>query len=207
MQPATPENNRSAGHAAPLSREDFAAQFASSFRAFWLIAAGILGRRTLAEDVVQESAVIALSKLDQFPADGNFAAWMSAIVRHVALNTARKEQRRRAGRLEEQAAQWAASGTAPVRPPSLAESSDGRLPDEQDVFDDGTVRALGAVSDIARACLLLRTIENMEYAEISRLLEIPENTAMSHVHRARQQLRMRLSGPPRPPRDATQDRL
>ena len=55
------------------------------------------------------------------------------------------------------------------------------------------MRALNSVSDIARACLLLRTIEQMEYAEISRLLAIPEGTAMSHVHRARQHLRERLA--------------
>jgi DNA-directed RNA polymerase specialized sigma24 family protein len=41
--------------------------------------------------------------------------------------------------------------------------------------------------------LLLRTIEQMEYSEISKVLQIPEGTAMSHVHRARQHLRERLA--------------
>jgi len=33
----------------------------------------------------------------------------------------------------------------------------------------------------------------MEYSEISKVLQIPEGTAMSHVHRARQHLRERLA--------------
>jgi RNA polymerase sigma-70 factor (ECF subfamily) len=52
---------------------------------------------------------------------------------------------------------------------------------------------LGDVGEVARACLLLRTLEGLEYAEISRLLEIPEGTAMSHVHRTRRYLRDRLA--------------
>src|SRR5213079_264175 len=69
----------------------------------------------------------------------------------------------------------------------------GELPADQAFFDDHVTKALNSVSDVARACLLLRTIEQMEYSEISRLLQIPEGTAMSHVHRARQHLRERLA--------------
>jgi RNA polymerase sigma-70 factor (ECF subfamily) len=55
------------------------------------------------------------------------------------------------------------------------------------------MRALRGVSEVARACLLLRTLEGMPYARISELLQIPEGTAMSHVHRTRQFLRERLA--------------
>jgi RNA polymerase sigma factor (sigma-70 family) len=52
--------------------------------------------------------------------------------------------------------------------------------------------ALAEVNETARICLLLRTLENLEYSHISRLLGIPEGTAMSHVHRTRKQLREKL---------------
>ena len=38
----------------------------------------------------------------------------------------------------------------------------GELPADQAFFDDHVTKALNSISDIARACLLLRTIEQME---------------------------------------------
>ena len=52
--------------------------------------------------------------------------------------------------------------------------------------------ALGHLSEVARACLLLRTVEGLDYGEIGRALGIPEGTAMSHVHRSRMRLRAEL---------------
>ena len=69
----------------------------------------------------------------------------------------------------------------------------GELPKDQAHFDDRVLTALNSVGEIPRSCLLLRTIEHLEYSEIARVLEIPEGTAMSHVHRTRQYLRERLA--------------
>jgi RNA polymerase sigma-70 factor (ECF subfamily) len=55
------------------------------------------------------------------------------------------------------------------------------------------VHALHSLGETARCCLLLRTIEQMPYAQIAQLLEIPEGTAMSHVHRSRMTLRGQLA--------------
>jgi RNA polymerase sigma factor (sigma-70 family) len=83
----------------------------------------------------------------------------------------------------------------PAAPPRRAEvgrielSARGELPPDQEHFDDRVMRALRSVNEVARACLLLRTLEGLSYSEISRLLEIPEGTAMSHVHRTRMHLR------------------
>jgi RNA polymerase sigma-70 factor (ECF subfamily) len=57
---------------------------------------GVLGDRHLAEDAVQEAAVIGLRKIKSFEPGTNFSAWMGQIVRHVALNHRRKYNRRRA---------------------------------------------------------------------------------------------------------------
>src|SRR5512145_1979493 len=48
----------------PLGRDGFAERFTGSSRTLWCIAAAILGDRHLAEDALQEAAVIALRKLD-----------------------------------------------------------------------------------------------------------------------------------------------
>ena len=77
-----------------LSPELFAARFTACSRTLWCVAAAIVGDPGLAEDVLQEAAVIALQKLDHFDADTSFAAWMSQIVRYVALNNFRRRSRR-----------------------------------------------------------------------------------------------------------------
>lgn len=178
---------------ATSSPEEFAARFQESARVLWLIAVGIIGDRTRAEDVVQEAAVIALSKLDQFKAGTHFTAWMGQIVRYVALNHARREHRP-AYSLDGDDADWAAPAAAEAPDPATRLTPRGELPPDQDWFDDRVMRALKNLGEIPRACLLLRVIEGLEYAEIARLLDIPEGTAMSHVHRTRQFLREKLAG-------------
>src|SRR4030095_15316638 len=79
---------------------DFSAQFQASYRVLWLVATGIVGDPTAAEDVVQEAALLALGKLDQFQPGTNFRAWMAQMVRYVALNHARKRQKQRAAPLD-----------------------------------------------------------------------------------------------------------
>jgi RNA polymerase sigma-70 factor (ECF subfamily) len=176
-----------------LSREEFARRFQESARVFWTIAAAVLGEPSRAEDVLQEACVIALHKLEQFAPGTSFVAWMGAIVRNVARNESRKAQRR---------------ATRPVAPDELAEllpdaggASDGAalvdarggLVPGHGAFDDALDRAHAELRPIQRAALLLRTLRGLDYAEISAALSIPEGTAMSHVHRARQALRRRLT--------------
>ncbi len=189
------QENQVSGRAAqtPLDASEFAELFRGSMRKLWLIAAGMLHDRHLAEDAVQEAAMLGLSKRGQFERDTNFAAWMSQIVRHVARNTRRREARRRMAPLDELEPTTGRSGEGgPGANPGLGPR--GEMPDDQPHFDDRLRAALADLSDTARACLLLRTIEQLDYAEISRLLEIPPGTAMSHVHRARRQLRRALGG-------------
>jgi RNA polymerase sigma-70 factor (ECF subfamily) len=87
------------------------------------------------------------------------------------------------------------AAAAKTTAPPIRLTAQGQLPPDQMAFDDDLMAALNNVNDTARACLLLRTIDGMEYAEISKLLDIPAGTAMSHVHRSRQFLRKRLTAP------------
>jgi RNA polymerase sigma-70 factor (ECF subfamily) len=173
----------------PVPPEAFAAHFQQAYRVLWLIAAGIVGDRQAAEDVVQEAALLALEKFDQFQAGTNFRAWMAQMVRYVGLNHARRRQKQRASPLEGEGGPRVA---APAHAGALRLGPRGELPPDQSAFDDRLLAALQSVSEVPRACLLLRTVECLEYSEIARVLEIPEGTAMSHVHRTRQSLRLRL---------------
>jgi len=183
-RPAAKLEPEATPRAASTSDAEFAAQFQASFRVLWLIAIGIVREASSAEDVVQEAAIIALDKLAQFRPGTSFTAWTGKIVRNVALNRARHERRRRLGNAELlDGAVGAATPEAPI------ETFHDRPGVE---FDRRVAQALDCVGDMARACLLLRTLEGLEYSQIAELLDIPEGTAMSHVHRTRAYLRERL---------------
>lgn len=171
---------------AAMSAQEFGSHFRDSSRILWLIAVGIVGDAAEAEDVVQDAAMVAYRKLDQFQPGTSFRAWVGTIVRNVALNSLRSSRRRR-GTVGELAD--AAPTALVLRHPT---KSDGPESLEQ-ILDSRVAVALADMGDVARACLLLRTVGELHYSEIAALLAIPEGTAMSHVHRARIHLRDRLA--------------
>lgn len=167
---------------ATLSKDEFASELERCRRTLWTIAAAVLNNRSAAEDCLQEAALVAMGKLAEFDRGTSFAAWMGQIVRFVALNEGRKRQRQRAVSLEHHGDDQHSGQSG--REGKLA-SAIG--------FDERVSRALESLDDTARSCLLLRTVQDLPYSEIAVALGIPEGTAMSHVHRARQHLRERLS--------------
>ena len=172
------ETGPAAQAASRLDPASFGAAFEGSSRALWCIAAAIVKDRTLAHDVVQEAAVVALRKLDEFDARTSFAAWAGQIVRFIAMN-----ERRRGTR--------AGGHEAPGVP---VESASGPAPARTDSdLRDKLAAAMDTLDDTARACLLMRTVVEMPYKDIAATLDIPEGTAMSHVHRSRQSLRSMLA--------------
>ncbi|MEX0887640.1 MAG: RNA polymerase sigma factor [Phycisphaeraceae bacterium] len=179
-----PGRGRDAGAGSP---DDFAALYQKAYRVLWVVAAGIASPG-VATDLVHQAAVQALAKFDQFTPGTNFTAWMAQIVRYVALNHVRAQQHRHAASLDEQAN----APQAPEPRPSIELTRDGQLHEDQVHFDDELMQALASLPATARACLLLRTVHDMSYAEISETLGIPPGTAMSHVHRSRHHLRARL---------------
>ncbi|GJQ30388.1 MAG: putative alternative RNA polymerase sigma factor SigM [Phycisphaerae bacterium] len=189
MTTITPPNSESAdgphprSGRAPLTPREFAERLRESHRTVWTIAASILNDPAAADDMVQEAAAVALSKLDEFDPTSSFAAWFGQVVRFTSLNESRRRRRTHHA---------ADSSMADIH--ILASSPERAL-------DHRLVSALEALSEDARSCLLLRTLHGMSFAEIATAMGIPEGTAMSHVHRARAHLRERLASmvPPRTP--------
>ncbi len=184
--------HRQAPGKARLGRSEFAVQFEQSRRTLWCIAAAMLGSRELADDVLQESAMIALDRIDTFDAGTNFTAWMGQIVRYVALNAARQRAHRlTVGSIHRHAIENPARNNHYEKTAVL--NHRGELNTDQRSFDDRVLTALNTLTDTARACLLLRVVLDKPYREIALALGVPEGTAMSHVHRSRRALRDILS--------------
>jgi RNA polymerase sigma-70 factor (ECF subfamily) len=184
------------GGSAALDGDGFARLFERHAPALWSLAAAILSDRSQADDVLQEACVIALQKLDSFRPGTHFQAWMGQVVRYVALNQQRKRAPVPMASLAQQGldpddqAEWRLAPTEALEG-ALAELVE--LHPDQHHFDDRVVAALRLLTPVARACLILRSVQKLEYSELAPMLGIPEGTAMSHVHRARTLLRNRLA--------------
>ncbi|MEO2023032.1 MAG: RNA polymerase sigma factor [Pirellulaceae bacterium] len=176
-----------------IDSETFAAHYCQVYPRMHLIATGMIGDRTHAHDIVQEAAIIALKKSDQFIPNSNFSAWLAEIVRRCALNYVRKMRTRRTTATDPDLL----AKTQQTPPASWLcgpiHEKTGTLIEFQEDFDDATLQSLGKLNHEPRCCLLLRVVQNLSYTEISRLLQIPEGTAMSHVHRSKRALRQTLS--------------
>lgn len=166
-----------------LSRAQFVERFQSSWRSLWCIAVAVLGTRNGAEDVVQEAALIAWGKLDEFDPSTSFAAWMGQIVRFTALNQGRRV-------LKQHHAETSLEQGADAPIPELDASSSSEAEDDR----IHVRKALQALDDTVRACVLMRTLAGMTYSEISLALGVPEGTAACYVHRARHALRDAIAG-------------
>jgi RNA polymerase sigma-70 factor (ECF subfamily) len=118
---------------------------------------------------------------------------MAKIVRYIALNQSRRTKRQPTNVDPAAMDDSLASRASDLAPKPPLVGPHGELDLSRAPFDDRVMHALNSVSDIARACLLLRTIQNLSYDEIAKALEIPAGTAMSHVHRTRIVLRERLA--------------
>lgn len=168
-----------------MDRQEFAKQYTAIFRRLWLLAVGIVGDRAEAEDIVQEAAVIAFQKRSSFKLGTSFGAWVARIVRLCAANHNRKRFGRQTQTADPASLDEHIDSSA-KKMQTLGISGQGEA---QTAFDDRMLNALSRLSEEARACLLLRVVDGLSYREISELLEIPEGTAMSHVHRSKKTLR------------------
>lgn len=200
-----PEGDKT--QSASLDKTEFEALYRQSRSALWCIAAGMLGDRTLAEDVVQDAALVAYARRDRFTPGTSFLAWSGRIVRNVALNARRKRREQSLSMVD------ATEITSVHRNGSTANTertpltTRGELKPEQEAFDDRVLAALQQLSPESRACLLLRTVLELSYADIATALDIPPGTAMSHVHRSRKRLRSSVlnddeNNPPRSMRES-----
>ncbi|MDX2132822.1 MAG: RNA polymerase sigma factor [Planctomycetota bacterium] len=175
VQPGMSEDMGTGGPADRLSPQEFALRLQESRRVVWTIAAAILHDSSQADDVVQDAAAIALGKLGDFDPATSFTAWFGQIVRFVALNETRRRRRH------------------PTSGPDALDGAPARRADGASPFDRRVDAALATLSDVARTCLVLRTVHGLSFAQIAEALDLPEGTAMSHVHRARAVLRERLA--------------
>ncbi|MEM9187442.1 MAG: RNA polymerase sigma factor [Planctomycetota bacterium] len=174
-----------------LSAEEFAERFREAYPRLWTVAVAMIGDKSRAEDLVQDAAMTAMRRLDDFSPGTNFAAWMSQIVRYNALNELKQRKRRKSEAFDLHAIAVKADSSHDRG--DAAVTADGLVRKDQHEFDDHVLTALDTIEPQRRACLLLRVVHGLPYEEIAEVIGVPRGTAMSHVHRAKAAMRAALS--------------
>ena len=143
----------------------------------------MLGNHDDADDVAQETFVRAWEALARYDERYSFTGWLRTIATRLALNVADKRRRRRTDggeTFEDVAATRAATAPGPDAEVEARET--------QALL----AHALRALPEEFRLPLVLRTFEELSYADIAAALAIPVGTVMSRLHRARSLIRREL---------------
>jgi RNA polymerase sigma-70 factor (ECF subfamily) len=147
----------------------------------------MLGNREDAQDVAQEAFLSLHRHGHRFRYEARFSTFVFRVAANAALNRRRTLGRKRA-RLVELRTRQAAGDDLPASPRDPESVVVGKQTQIQ--VQDALLR----LPDDLRMVITLYDIEGLSYREISSVLEIPEGTVKSRIHRARNALRDRLKG-------------
>jgi RNA polymerase sigma-70 factor (ECF subfamily) len=142
----------------------------------------MLGNREEAEDAAQEAFLSLHRHGRRFRREARFSTFLYRVAANAALNRRRSLGRARR-RAQELALYQAAGADLPATPRNPEDAAHGGEVQLQ------VQTALDELPEDLRVAVVLYDIEGQSYKEIAEILEIPEGTVKSRIHRARQGLR------------------
>lgn len=146
----------------------------------------LLGSTEDAQDAAQNAFVQAFEKLSTFRGQSQFYSWLFRIAYNLAVSDKRKTKRMPVS-LE---GRRAASGLEPSDVnPSSEPSYAMDVSDRQRIVQ----HALAELPVEFRTALVLKEMDGMSYEDIAEMLAIPLGTVRSRIHRARVELRDKLT--------------
>ena len=157
--------------------EDFEAAALPHLNELFRTAARLVGNRTEAEDLMQETYLQAWKSFHRFELGTNCRAWLFRILLNKAIH-----QRRRLF--------WRKCHDSEA---GLESSLEYQPPINERLSDEAVLRALERLPRYYREAVLLADVEDFSYKEIAALRRVPIGTVMSRVHRGRKLLRAELA--------------
>ena len=132
-----------------------------------------------ADEAAQEAFVAAWRALPNFRGDAKFSTWLYRLTTNAAIDVMRREKRHQTvgdGEMME-----------------LADDADSPQETvERTEQQEAVQKALATLSEEYREVLLLRYMEEMDYAEIAEVLQLPSGTVKSRINRAKAALKAAL---------------
>lgn len=130
-----------------------------------------------AQDATQEALVAIYRNIGGFDHRAAFATWLYRVATNAALGEVRRRGRRPLPM--DQVTSWG---------PDNRDLAGLEVPDRVDID-----RALSQVPPVFRVAVILRDLCDLDYPTIAAVLDLPEGTVRSRIHRGRQALRALLS--------------
>lgn len=132
-----------------------------------------------ADEAAQEAFVAAWRALPNFRGDAKFSTWLYRLTTNAAIDVMRREKRH----------QTVGDGEMV----DLADDADSPQETvERTEQQEAVQKALATLSEEYREVLLLRYMEELDYAEIAEVLQLPSGTVKSRINRAKAALKAAL---------------
>ncbi len=164
------------------------------------VALRMVGDHEDATELAQEAMLRIVEHIGSFNGQAAFSTWVTRIVMNLSISHLRKRKLRVTASLDTPANPAQANGQAA---PLVQLIEDHREPGpdrrvQQEEMLAQLQTAMDRVDGDLRAVLVLRDIQQMDYAQIAQTLEIPVGTVKSRLFRARLALRRQMYklGPP-----------
>jgi RNA polymerase sigma-70 factor (ECF subfamily) len=154
-------------------------------RPVFRLALRMLGNRQEAEDVTQDALLSLHRHGHRFRRESRFSTFVYRVAANAALNRRRTLGRSRT-RERLLAEQNAGGFELPAGPRDPRDAAEGAQ------VQSRVHAALQSLPHDLRVAVVLYDIEGLPYGEIAQVLEVPEGTVKSRIHRARHALRERL---------------
>ena len=143
-------------------------------------AARVIGNRSEAEDLVQETYLQAWKSFHRFEPGTNCRAWLFKIMFHLIQHRRRKWYN---SKLVQESDEMLLQDTVAYEPP---------VP--QHLSDEAVLAALETIPVQYREVVVLADVQEFSYKEVAAALGVPVGTVMSRLSRGRKLLRAELSG-------------
>jgi RNA polymerase sigma-70 factor (ECF subfamily) len=166
-------------------RRQFEGEALAQLDAMYGFALKLSRARDEAEDLVSDTLLRAFERWEQYRLGTNIRAWLFTILYHVFVSRKRRIDAREVQPNEEHEGWSLFEAVGEVDP-------EGRFFDS--FLDDEITRAIDALPDEYRAAVVLSDLHELRYAEIARILGVPEGTVKSRLFRGRRILQKKLVG-------------
>jgi RNA polymerase sigma-70 factor (ECF subfamily) len=147
----------------------------------------MVGNRSEAEDIAQETFIRAYINIGNYNMDKKFSTWLYRIATNLCIDRLRKKK-------ADYSLDAEVTGTEGLTMYSQIPSADP-LPEDAVAFmelQDFLQRELLALPEKYRTAIILKYMEELSLNEISEILDLPVGTVKTHIHRGREALRKRL---------------
>ena len=150
--------------------------YKSYYRAMYNTALRILNNSFEAEDMMQESFLIAFTKLGTFKGEVTFGSWLKRIVINKCLTQLKKNNRFEEVKLE-----------------VIKEDVEEEIIKNYEIKPQIILETINGLKDNYRIALNLHLIEGYDYEEISEIMNITYENSRTTVSRAKSKLRKLLT--------------